>query len=50
VKIVLQDDHLPMEVEKSSEVEALLDIVWVSSEAKEDILQCVDGPLPSPYR
>jgi hypothetical protein len=38
-KIVLQDDHLPMHVDKLSEVEAVLGVVWVSNREKEELVQ-----------
>ena len=38
-KIVLQDHHLPMHVDKDSEVEAVLDVVWVTADEKEELLQ-----------
>jgi len=39
-QIVLQDDHLPMHVDKTSEVDAVLEVVWVSSSEKEELVQC----------
>jgi hypothetical protein len=39
LKIVLQDDHLPMLVETNSEVDTVLDIVWVSEAEKKEIVQ-----------
>jgi hypothetical protein len=41
IKIVLQDDHLPLHVDKSSEVEQVLEVVWISSSEKDEIVQCV---------
>ena len=41
LKIVLKDDHLPMHVEKASERDAILDLVWLSSSESSEIVLCV---------
>jgi hypothetical protein len=41
LKIVQKDDHLPMHVEKASERDAVLDLVWLSSSESSEIVLCV---------
>lgn len=42
-QIVLQDDHLPMFVQSTSERDAVLGVVWLSASEQADLTQYVDG-------
>jgi hypothetical protein len=49
LKIVQKDDHLPMHVEKASERDAVLDLVWLSSSESSEIVLCVFEQLFASY-
>jgi hypothetical protein len=44
-QIVLQDDHLPMEIDASKDVDAVLEVVWVSDTEKAEITRYIEADL-----
>lgn len=49
LQIVSQDDHVPMQVEEETDLDTVLDVVWLDGAEKEEIKQQVLQILPKPH-